>query len=140
MAPEIMVGCAYNYKVDIWALGTLLFNLLTGTYPFKGKNISELKDNLRKGAYKIPREVVVSLECIDFLNSCLKFDYSKRKDAQSLLDHPFLTKKQFDSIRKSKIISKATYFEHGSKIDVNIAKTSIELNTRNSVNFNGIFN
>ncbi len=74
MAPEIVVGCLYNYKVDVWSVGTLLFHLLTGMYPFKGKNIEELKGNLIKGAYKIPKDVQVSVECLDFLNCCLRFD------------------------------------------------------------------
>ena len=43
MAPELFNGNAYNYKVDVWAVGTLLFHMLTGTYPFKGRNLEELK-------------------------------------------------------------------------------------------------
>jgi len=46
MAPEIVAGRFYNYKVDVWSVGTLLFHLLTGTYPFKGRSIEELKQNL----------------------------------------------------------------------------------------------
>ena len=74
MAPEVVVGCLYNYKVDVWSVGTLLFHLLTGMYPFKGKSIEELKSNLMKGVYKIPKDVQVSVECLDFLNCCLRFD------------------------------------------------------------------
>ena len=54
MAPEVITGCLYNYKADIWSLGTLLFHILTGSYPFKGRNIDELKVNLKNGSYKIP--------------------------------------------------------------------------------------
>ena len=105
MAPEVVAGCLYNYKVDVWSLGTLLFNLITGTYPFKGKTIGELKENLRIGAYKIPRDVVISLECLHFLNSCLRFDHSKRKDMHELFSHPFLLQTKLDSIRESKLLS-----------------------------------
>jgi len=90
MAPEVVAGCLYNYKVDVWSLGTLLFHILTGTYPFKGKNIEELKANLSKGAYKIPRDINISMECLDFLNCCLRFESSKRKDFSFLFSHPFL--------------------------------------------------
>ena len=34
MAPEIMNGRPYTYKVDIWSIGVLIFLLLTGGYPF----------------------------------------------------------------------------------------------------------
>ena len=90
MAPEVIGGGLYNSKADVWSLGTLLFQMLTGEYPFFGKDLSELKQNVKLGVYKIPKEVQVSFECIDFLNSCLKFDQSKRKNWDQLLAHPFL--------------------------------------------------
>jgi len=90
MAPEIFNGTYYNHKVDVWSLGTLLFNLLTGSFPFKGNNIDELRANLKAGVYKIPRDVNISIECLDFLNNCLKFDSIKRKSVEYLLEHPFL--------------------------------------------------
>lgn len=90
MAPEIINGECYSYKVDVWSLGALLFQLLTGFYPFIGTDLMNLKHNLRTGAYKIPRDVMVSMECLDFLNSCLRFDSYKRKDLDHLINHPFL--------------------------------------------------
>ena len=38
VAPEILRGEGYNYKCDIFSLGSLLFNLLTGRYLFNGQN------------------------------------------------------------------------------------------------------
>ncbi len=35
MAPEILNGEVYNFKADVWSLGTILFELLTGSSPFK---------------------------------------------------------------------------------------------------------
>lgn len=84
----------------------MLFHLLTGTYPFFGRNIEELKNNVKNGSYKIPRDVIISLECLDFLNSCLKFDSRKRKDIDDLCTHPFISCVH-DAIRESKIINKA---------------------------------
>jgi serine/threonine protein kinase len=37
MAPEIFKKVAYSTKVDIWALGVLIFKMLFGDFPFKGK-------------------------------------------------------------------------------------------------------
>ena len=34
MAPEMINNKSYNYKSDIWSLGTVLFELLTGYSPF----------------------------------------------------------------------------------------------------------
>lgn len=39
MAPEIYNNRRYDYRVDIWSLGILLFELLHGYSPFKGKNM-----------------------------------------------------------------------------------------------------
>ena len=36
MAPEVING-AYDSKCDLWSLGVILFQLLTGTLPFKAK-------------------------------------------------------------------------------------------------------
>ena len=43
MAPEIVRKHEYDGKpVDIWALGVLLFVLLTGSFPFRGTSESDL--------------------------------------------------------------------------------------------------
>ena len=65
--------------------------MLTGEYPFFGRDKPELKQNVKMGVYKIPRDVSVSFECIDFLNCCLKFESNKRKSWDDLIHHPFLS-------------------------------------------------
>lgn len=56
MAPEVINGYLYNHKADVWSLGTLLFQMLTGEYPFHGRDLNELKLNLKQGVYKIPKQ------------------------------------------------------------------------------------
>jgi len=34
MAPEIMNRRSYTLKADIWSIGVLLYNLMTGSFPF----------------------------------------------------------------------------------------------------------
>ena len=36
-APEIILGCSYNYAVDVWSVGCTLFELYTGKILFPGK-------------------------------------------------------------------------------------------------------
>ena len=36
MAPEILFGHAYNYKVDVWSLGVLLYEMIFGYCPYEG--------------------------------------------------------------------------------------------------------
>jgi MAP/microtubule affinity-regulating kinase len=43
MAPELVRKSEYDGRqVDMWALGVLLFALLSGTFPFKGQSEKEL--------------------------------------------------------------------------------------------------
>lgn len=46
MAPEIVIGEAYNEKIDIWSVGILLFNLLTGCQPFRRHSVTTLEDQI----------------------------------------------------------------------------------------------
>ena len=39
MAPEILLKQAYDYKVDVWALGALYYSLLTNLHVFNAKSL-----------------------------------------------------------------------------------------------------
>lgn len=95
-APEVLTGEVQNEKIDIWALGVLLFELLTGMSPFapKGENLSryqymaKLKENILQG----------NAEGIDLLNDGAKdlfrrlthLDHTKRPTAVQILNHAWI--------------------------------------------------
>ena len=39
MAPEMLDGKSYDYRIDLWALGVLLYELNHGKAPFEGTEI-----------------------------------------------------------------------------------------------------
>tara|TARA_Y100000591_G_C21846161_1_gene708843 strand:- start:237 stop:1304 length:1068 start_codon:yes stop_codon:yes gene_type:complete len=41
-APEVVMGCNYNYGIDIWSFGCIIYELLTGTPLFKCRGTSDL--------------------------------------------------------------------------------------------------
>ena len=45
-APEIHENSGYLEKVDEWAIGVIMYNMLTGFEPFKGETPSEIKDSV----------------------------------------------------------------------------------------------
>lgn len=61
MAPEILNKKKYNHKVDVWSLGIVFFELLTGFTPFKGRDKNDLIKNLDEGLYKLPKNLKLTL-------------------------------------------------------------------------------
>jgi serine/threonine protein kinase len=47
MSPEMVQNKPYDYKIDIWALGILLFELIAGRAPFKGNSPYEVLDQMK---------------------------------------------------------------------------------------------
>ena len=39
MAPEVLTFTSYDHAVDIWAIGVLLYEMLTGDSPFSGQTM-----------------------------------------------------------------------------------------------------
>jgi serine/threonine kinase 32 len=46
MAPEILVRAGYQASIDYWSLGVIMFELVFGFRPFRGKNHDDLVDNI----------------------------------------------------------------------------------------------
>jgi serine/threonine kinase 32 len=46
MAPEILARVGYQASIDYWSLGVIMFELLFGTRPFRGRNHDDLVDNI----------------------------------------------------------------------------------------------
>jgi len=59
MAPEVLNGLNYNEKADLWSIGVILFELLTGNPPFQAKSMKELHYKIDLGIYSVPHDVVL---------------------------------------------------------------------------------
>ena len=98
----------YNEKADIWALGTITYELLVGTLPFNASNYDELLNKINKGQYNIPDNLKLSVESIAFLNGLLQFEPKNRLGWNDILKHSFLLKnvKDFTKLDLKKIDNK----------------------------------
>ena len=98
----------YNEKADIWSLGTICYQLLTGVPLFTLYNLDTLIKKVEEGNYSIPLDIEISNEILSFLGSMLKYDEDLRASAEQLLNHDFLKKKikDFTKIDYQKIPEK----------------------------------
>ncbi len=80
IAPEQLSGEKPTVSTDIWALGVLLYELLTGNMPFQADNLGALCDQIRIGEF-YPIEVsnsAVPDSVINIAEKCLESDPTKR--------------------------------------------------------------
>ncbi|XP_056134024.1 protein kinase C theta type isoform X2 [Lampris incognitus] len=55
IAPEILLGQKYNHSVDWWSFGVLLYEMLIGQSPFRGRDEEELFQSIRTDDPCYPR-------------------------------------------------------------------------------------
>ena len=84
MAPEIVLKCPYNgFKADIWALGVLLFRMLTAQFPFKGNSEKELNSRIISAQFISPTSI--NFEARHLLSKMLSVESKKRPNAVECL-------------------------------------------------------
>ncbi|ORX70803.1 kinase [Linderina pennispora] len=89
MAPEVVKNTHYTYKGDIWSLGCLVIEMMTGHHPFP--ELDQMQALLtigQMGRPKIPSGI--SAEALSFLEATLELDVEKRPSALELQSHPFV--------------------------------------------------
>lgn len=91
MAPEIAAGSAYDFKVDIWALGIVAIEMAEGEPPHLRENIMKALYLIISGpAPRLNNETKWSGDFNDFVVSCLQKNPNDRPTASELLSHPFI--------------------------------------------------
>ena len=73
MAPEVLAGKPYNHKADVWSLGCIFYELLTGFPPFSGTDEVNLAENHARGMYFFPKTCKLSIQGSSFLIDCLQY-------------------------------------------------------------------
>lgn len=93
MAPEILRYEKYDAKADLWSVGTVTYEMVTGRPPFRAGNHVELLRNIEKcdDVIKFPSEVRVSSGVKDLIRSLLKRNPVQRTSFADFFKHPVVT-------------------------------------------------
>ncbi|RYP50432.1 hypothetical protein DL768_004024 [Monosporascus sp. mg162] len=91
MAPEVVKQTSYTRKADIWSLGCLVVEMMTGTHPFP--DCSQLQAIFKIGGGKAAPTIPESAspEATEFLKQTFEIDHNLRPSADDLMLSPFLT-------------------------------------------------
>ena len=57
LAPELVNNYGHDHRVDIWCIGVLMFELLTGQTPWIGDDVQTLKYNISNMKIKWPKNM-----------------------------------------------------------------------------------
>jgi len=114
MAPEVVLK-NYNEKCDLWSCGVLLYMILSGTAPFKGRIDEEILVKIERGRYTMEGErwEKISKEAKSFITKLLEYDYKKRISAYEAFNDPWI-------LRECEKSAKLLTFEKSKQIIENM--------------------
>uniref|UniRef100_A0A4X2K2J1 non-specific serine/threonine protein kinase n=1 Tax=Vombatus ursinus TaxID=29139 RepID=A0A4X2K2J1_VOMUR len=113
MAPEVIMSQHYDAKADLWSIGTIIYQCLTGKAPFQASSPQDLRLFYEKNKTllpSIPRETSSPLR--QLLLGLLQRNHKDRMDFDEFFHHPFLDTSS--SIKKSPPVPMPSYPSSGS--------------------------
>uniref|UniRef100_A0A0N4ZUK7 Aurora kinase n=1 Tax=Parastrongyloides trichosuri TaxID=131310 RepID=A0A0N4ZUK7_PARTI len=93
LPPEMLLTpteVSYDSKVDVWALGILIFEMLCGETPFYGSTMDDIINKIKTGKFHMPSDI--DPEARDLIKRLLKRNPDKRINFIDILNHPWIKK------------------------------------------------
>ncbi|KAI0845860.1 kinase-like protein [Daldinia vernicosa] len=108
MAPEVLRGEEYDYTVDYWSLGCMLFEALTGFPPFAGSTADETWHNLKHWKEVLKRPVwedpnyFLSTRTWNFITTCINSRSKRFSNIKDIFEHHYFAEVDWNTLRESK--------------------------------------
>ena len=87
-SPEMLLKKGYDTRVDIWAIGILIFELMVGRPPFKSDAQHSMEDNIVHLRINWPN--TMNLLAKNLISKLLKLEPDQRLTLKEILEHQFI--------------------------------------------------
>ncbi|KAM6480153.1 serine/threonine protein kinase, AGC family [Trichoderma sp. SZMC 28011] len=108
MAPEVLRGEEYDYTVDYWSLGCMLFEALTGFPPFAGatpdetwRNLKHWKEVLKRPVWEDPN-YFLSNRTWSFITTCINSRAKRFSNIKDIYEHQYFSEVDWDTLRQTR--------------------------------------
>ncbi|CAL7946674.1 unnamed protein product [Xylocopa violacea] len=110
-APELFQGKKYDGpEVDVWSLGVILYTLVSGSLPFDGSTLRELRERVLRGKYRIP--FYMSTDCENLLKKFLVLNPTKRASLETIMKDKWMNMGYDDDELKPYLEPEPDYKDH----------------------------
>ena len=138
MAPEIVGSENYDYSVDIWSLGILLYEMLFGHSPFNGKDTNNIILNIKSHELNYDdTNKKISNSCKDLIQKLLNMNPQKRLKIKDILEHPFIKKHSKKFLSNKQLTNSINEDKIENQLNKKLNDTNISSNKKEDVNLNG---
>ena len=138
MAPEIVGSENYDYSVDIWSLGILLYEMLFGHSPFNGKDTNNIILNIKSHELNYDdTNKKISNSCKDLIQKLLNMNPQKRLKIKDILEHPFIKKHSKKFLSNKQLTNSINEDKIENQLNKKLNDTNNSSNKKEDVNLNG---
>ncbi|KAM9985232.1 hypothetical protein ACTFIZ_008768 [Dictyostelium cf. discoideum] len=129
MAPEVINNTGYGKTIDWWALGIIIFEMLSGETPFVGDSQPIIFKNITQHNNEIICPTDFSKDATDLIQKLLQVDPSKRlgaNGADEVKNHPFFNGIKWNSIYSPESLTFKPRIEKELELDYFIERKIIK--------------
>ncbi|RDA94009.1 hypothetical protein CP533_5022 [Ophiocordyceps camponoti-saundersi (nom. inval.)] len=108
MAPEVLRGEEYDFTVDYWSLGCMLFEALTGFPPFAGSTPDETWRNLKHWREVLKRPIwedpsyFLSNRTWNFITTCINSRTRRFSNIDDIYSHQYFAEVEWATLRQTR--------------------------------------